>query len=45
MRDASDLTRLRPSLPHVAGLAADPNTGVGLTTARERRLRDDTRRL
>ncbi|MET8247785.1 cupin domain-containing protein [Streptomyces sp. NPDC005202] len=36
MRDASDLTRLRPSLPHVTGLAANPNTHVRLTTARAR---------
>ncbi|MEV5143455.1 cupin domain-containing protein [Streptomyces sp. NPDC052727] len=36
MRDGSDLSRLRPSLPHVTGLAAAPNTRVRLTTARAR---------
>ncbi|WP_439940038.1 cupin domain-containing protein [Streptomyces sp. BBFR115] len=36
MRDASDLTRLRPSLPQVSGLTADPNIRVRLATARAR---------
>jgi hypothetical protein len=35
-RDAGDLTRLRPSLPHVGGTPADPNLRVALTTARAR---------
>lgn len=34
MRDATDLTRLRPSLPHISGIPADPDVRVRLTTAR-----------
>ncbi|WP_435224332.1 cupin domain-containing protein [Streptomyces sp. Tue6028] len=34
MRDATDLTRLRPSLPHLTGIPAAPNVRVRLTTAR-----------
>ncbi|MFF7143542.1 cupin domain-containing protein [Streptomyces nodosus] len=32
--DGSDLTRLRPSLPHIGGVPADPGIRVRLTTAR-----------
>ncbi|MFJ9868441.1 cupin domain-containing protein [Streptomyces sp. NPDC101165] len=32
--DGSDLTRLRPSLPHITGVAANPDVRVRLTTAR-----------
>ncbi|WP_148588455.1 cupin domain-containing protein [Streptomyces sp. WAC01526] len=34
MRDGADLTRLRPSLPHIAGVPADPEIRVQLTTGR-----------
>ncbi|MGW3119351.1 cupin domain-containing protein [Streptomyces sp. NPDC001107] len=34
MRDGTDLTRLRPSLPHLTSLPAVPNIRVRLTTAR-----------
>ncbi|MGW0708161.1 cupin domain-containing protein [Streptomyces sp. NPDC002643] len=33
-RDGTDLTRLRPSLPHIAGVPADPEVHVRLATAR-----------
>ncbi|GAB2982635.1 hypothetical protein GCM10023080_056010 [Streptomyces pseudoechinosporeus] len=36
MRDGTDLTRLRPSLPHIAGVPADPEVRVRLTTTRAR---------
>ncbi|MFD7408602.1 cupin domain-containing protein [Streptomyces sp. NPDC059866] len=36
MRDGIDLTRLRPSLPHLTGVPADPAVRVRLTTARAR---------
>ncbi|WP_340560735.1 cupin domain-containing protein [Streptomyces sp. GSL17-111] len=36
MLDGTDLTRLRPSLPHIAGIPADPAVRVGLTTTRAR---------
>ncbi|MFJ9740113.1 cupin domain-containing protein [Streptomyces sp. NPDC101166] len=36
MRDGTDLTRLRPALPHITGLSADPDVHVRLTTARAR---------
>ncbi|GAA2947554.1 cupin domain-containing protein [Streptomyces enissocaesilis] len=34
MRDGTDLTRLRPSLPHLTSVPAVPNVHVRLTTAR-----------
>lgn len=34
MRDGADLTRLRPSLPHIAGVPADPDIRVQLATGR-----------
>ncbi|MEU8848830.1 cupin domain-containing protein [Streptomyces sp. NPDC048564] len=34
MRDGTDLTRLRPSLPHLANVPAVPNVRLRLTTAR-----------
>ncbi|UIX31723.1 cupin domain-containing protein [Streptomyces sp. GQFP] len=34
MRDGTDLTRLQPGLPHIAGVPADPDVRVRLTTAR-----------
>ncbi|PZT72442.1 MULTISPECIES: cupin domain-containing protein [unclassified Streptomyces] len=36
MRDSADLTRLRPSLPHITGVPADPEIRVRLTTTRAR---------
>ncbi|MCG7524603.1 cupin domain-containing protein [Streptomyces sp. OfavH-34-F] len=36
MRDSTDLTRLRPSLPHITGVPADPEVRVRLTTTRAR---------
>ncbi|WP_231977107.1 hypothetical protein [Streptomyces sp. 2323.1] len=35
-RDAEDLGRLRPSLPHLDGVPADPEVRVRLTTGRAR---------
>ncbi|MEV5479986.1 MULTISPECIES: cupin domain-containing protein [Streptomyces] len=35
-RDAEDLGRLRPALPHLAGVPADPDLCVRLTTGRAR---------
>ncbi|WP_240439427.1 cupin domain-containing protein [Streptomyces europaeiscabiei] len=34
MRDSTDLTRLRPSLPHIVGLPTDPDLRIRLTTSR-----------
>ncbi|WP_330338765.1 cupin domain-containing protein [Streptomyces sp. NBC_00557] len=36
MRDGTDLTRLRPSLPHITGIPADPDLRIRLTTTRSR---------
>lgn len=33
-RDSTDLTRLRPSLPHITGIPADQDLRIRLTTAR-----------
>ncbi|MDX3070280.1 cupin domain-containing protein, partial [Streptomyces sp. ND04-05B] len=34
MRDGTDLSRLRPSLPHITGLPAEPDLRIRLTTTR-----------
>ncbi len=34
MRDGTDLTRLRPSLPHITGIPTDPDLRIRLTTTR-----------
>jgi cupin superfamily protein len=36
MRDGTDLTRLRPALPHITEVPADPKVHIRLTTARAR---------